>query len=133
MSRYTQKINKVFQFEGDDVKVRYTRLKRKKAFQVTAKLPKGVGADNIREAVSITDALDVMEIMADYLPDQVVHFEGLSDADGNPVTLEEALDEAYFTELVADIALAIFEDSFPAGGDEGVKKSEPPSESTGEA
>jgi len=106
MSGFTKTIKRTYTFDGDEVTVIFSRLKRRHMTKVINHLPTP-GTD-----MTAAQSLALLSDLSEDLPDIIKRFEGLTDSEGEPVTLEDAVDEAYFTELFAEIFGDIAEQSF---------------------
>ena len=61
---------------------------------------------------------DVLDNIADVLPSYVKSFEGLSDSEGNPVSLEMVVNEMYFVKLCSQITTDVMAESSVLVGNE---------------
>lgn len=102
MSGFTPLVSETFKFDGDEVKVQFKRLKRKDMISLIPKMSEG-------GRIEITS--EVINQAIDLIPEYVTKFDGLRDANGDVVDLELALDNAYFTKLVSEIALTMVTES----------------------
>jgi len=116
MSNFTPLVNKEYQFDGDTVKVQFRRLNRKDmlaAMPAFKKLRDAETEDENNEAIN-----DLLNDIADLLPNYVISLEGLTDADNGEVTIETVVNEMYFMRLCALIAVDVMKESSVSGGNE---------------
>ena len=115
MSNFTPLVNKTYEFDGDTVNVQFRRLNRKHmlaAMPAFKKLRDAEGSDdNTHEAIN-----DLLNDIADLLPEYVTTFEGLNDANNNVVGIETVINEMYFMRLCALIAVDVMRESSVSGG-----------------
>lgn len=105
MSKFTQSVKKTFEFDGDTVAVSLARIKRGQMLQLSPHIP-GEG-----EAASAEQNLRLLEEASKFLPEVLKGFSGLADANGDNISLETMMDEAYFQPLLAEIISAWLETS----------------------
>ena len=101
MSSFTPLVKFETTFENDTITMSLKRLKRKAMMSLTPY----INADGSGKI----DELELMNVSADMLPDHVVDFKGLMDAEGNAITIEAMCEEAYFISLQGDIVSKLFE------------------------
>ena len=123
MSRFTPSVKYSTSFDGDNISMVLTRLKRKDAMR----LAKFYQYDEKKKQGSlIGDEAELMEVVADVLPRYVNDFAGLVTAENRPMSIEEAIDEMYFMPLIGDILSELMNISSLSEDDE--VKSEQPSD-----
>lgn len=114
MSNFTPLVEKEYKFEGDAIRVKLSRLKRKHLltlfgdFSALADIE-----DEKKRKAKISSAM--MDLDEDIINECVVEFAGLKDSDGNPVLKEVVFSELYFLELATEIFLDLMSESFVAG------------------
>ena len=113
MSNFTKSLVEKFNFDGDEVTVTFTRLKRKHLISLA---PHMTADGNI----AFSDQVKFMDAAAEVLPDIITSMTGLKDSDGNALTVEDVVNETYFVGLVSDLMTKVMEHSFVQG--EQVKK-----------
>ena len=101
MSNFTPKVVREFDIDGDTVTVGFRRLTREQ-FGKLAPYSGTVDQEKVMEMI------DVVEPM---LNDVVFDFKGLTDSEGNPLTLTQVMGEAYFLGFVSDLISAVVEES----------------------
>jgi len=119
MSKYTPKLEKKIEFEGDTVSVVMTRLSYAHMGELT---PYIVIAETGKVSVRFENKARLFEIAAKILGDVVEKFEGLKDTNGNPVGLAQVLREMYFMPIITALLTHLLENSFLKEAEE--KKSE---------
>ena len=112
MSRFTKTVQYVTEFQGDTVKVTLERLKRKDLLMLAPLMPKADSEGKVTVNLDTEDNLKLLSAVADRLPDYVKSFEGLKDANGEEITIQDVAEEAYFGELLSDIFAKLFDISF---------------------
>jgi len=117
MSNFTPTVSKQYEFDGDTVNVVFSRLLRKDMLTVLPiflKLNKAEeDTDEYREGIN-----DILNALADVLPNYVSKFEGLDDAEGNPIAIDQVVNEMYFMSLCALIAIDLIQESGVPGGND---------------
>lgn len=109
MSNFTPLVKRKFVFEGDDVSVTFSRLKRKHMLKM---LPKFIAIkDNLKETTDVELLAPLIDEFGDKAVDYIRSIEGLKDANGEDVTITEVIENAYFLEFFADIMMAMIEES----------------------
>jgi len=128
MSKFTKSFRVELDFEGDHLVLVMERMKRKDAL----KLVPYMGAPDADGTVNISfgDQITVMNVAADLLPKYVKSLTGLVDEDGEAMTIEMIVDEAYFLTLIGQILNHLMVKSFI--GEAEVKKSNAQQENTSE-
>lgn len=136
MSKFTPKVTKQYEFDGDTINVTFRRLKRAEALTLAPYAR--TEADGI--TVSFENQIKLLEVTGELLPNVIERFTGLfiDDVevdyikDGDTKNLDgwnSFLEEAYFFQLHSDILLDILNASFLSGDDKKKLQSSP--ESTG--
>ena len=110
MSNFTPLVNHEFKFQGDVVKVTYSRLKRTEMLKVLPLFKKVEDSENQADVVN-----EILELLIDSIPDYVKAFSGLIDAEGNQVAIDQVVSGFYFLNLAAEIAMQMIRDSSPKG------------------
>ena len=97
MSKFTLQVTKIFHFDGDNITVTFARLKRGDAYNIFASEQEN---DTIRG-----------KMLLDLVPAYVKQMTGVTDSNGNPLTMDDIKDEVYFLPLLREISQALFEAS----------------------
>jgi len=113
MSNFTPLVKQEFEFQGDSIKVTYSRLKRADMLKVLPLMKALEGDDTNQEVIN-----EILELLIETIPSYVKSFSGLTDAEGNDVKIETVVDEFYFLPLAAQIALRMIKDSSATEGNE---------------
>lgn len=125
MSNFTPLVEKEYEYEGDTIIVKFSRLKRKhmlKAMPALSRvktalqdLPEGLTVENIESLTpEVLDSMnDFLNDVVDALPDHVAVFSGLKDSNGNEISIETVVDDFYFTPLAFSIAMDMVKNSSP--------------------
>jgi hypothetical protein len=103
MSNFTPLVKKQYDFEGDTVTVRFARMRRKHMLKM---IPKIQSAQDDQDKV-----VDVLNDLLEMLPEYVKEFDGLTNAAGEPVTIDVVADDMYFSGLASDIAMDVLNES----------------------
>jgi len=111
MSNFTPLVKQEFEFQGDAVKITYSRLKRAEMLKVLPLMTSLKGEDTEQSVVH-----EILELLIESLPNYVESFSGLTDAEGNDVEIGTVCDEFYFLPLAAQIALQMIKDSSATEG-----------------
>ena len=106
MSRYTPKVTQQFEFDGDTVTVEFNRLKRKHLLVLSPHMTDDA------DKLTFEDQVKFTEVAAEIMPECVISMTGLTDIDGNTISIETVTEDAYFVKLVSDIMGAIMSHSF---------------------
>lgn len=114
MSKFTKAVRFTTEFDGDTVSMSLARLKRADMMKLSSYI--SIGPDG--EALGELDQTAIMEVAVDFLPRYVTNFAGLMTEDGETVSLEEMIEEAYFFALASNIIAEIFNISNMGKGDE---------------
>lgn len=115
MSNFTPLVERTYEFEGDSVKIIFSRLRRKDMLAAMPAFKKMVDAGEDAELKS-SAINDVLNIIAEVLPEYVQVVEGLKDSEGNDIGIKTIADEMYFMGLCAKIATDIMGESSVPGG-----------------
>ena len=115
MSNFTPTVSKEYEFDGDTVNVVFSRLLRKDMLTVLPaflKLNKAEeDSDEYRDGIN-----GILNNLAEVLPNYVSKMEGLNDADGVAITIDQVVNEMYFMQLCAMIVLDLIKESGVPGG-----------------
>ena len=106
MSSFTPLVKFETTFENDTITMSLKRLKRKAMMKLTPYLIANEESVSTKGKIS---EMELMNVSADMLPEHVVNFKGLKDADGNEISLEAMCEEAFFIPLQAGIISELFE------------------------
>lgn len=102
MSKYVPSWEYKTTFQGDEVRITLKPLSRITALRFAGlNTDSGIGADT-------------MALYEDAVRESVQTFSGLKDANGQDVTLDLVLRDAFFTELVFDIGAELVRKASPA-------------------
>lgn len=101
MSKFTPTVSREFEVDGDKVQVRFRRLTREQFGKLSP-------FDGVKEQTKI---MEMLEVVAPILKENVKEMTGLTDSEGNVVTLDMALAEAYFLGFMSDLVGAVVEES----------------------
>ena len=115
MSNFTPLVAKTYTFEGDEVKVEFSRLKRKHMLSVTPHLSK---IDDVKTAQDAKpeqlEAInELLNDIIDVIPEYVSSFTGLKDNNGLEIRIQSVVDDFYFLRLAIEIALDMIRASSP--------------------
>ena len=115
MSNFTPQVEKTYEMEGDEIRVRFTRLKRKHILEFLPQISKMTmtGAEDISG-----EQMAVVGELVGVLPEYVTEFAGLKDKDGNALEFTDVCEEVYFLELMTEIATDLITESMPTFGDQ---------------
>ena len=122
MSNFTPLVEKEYDFDGDVVKVSFSRLRRQHmlaampAFKQFIDAKKDDDPDIIGDKESLSALNDVLDIIIDVIPEYIDKFEGLKDATGEPISIETVISDLYFMTLCAKIATDMMKESTIIGG-----------------
>lgn len=110
MSNFTPLVTREYEFDGDTVKVTFSRLRRRDMLNV---LPSFQALGEMEEGSPEYNAgmQSVLNDVADILPNCVKTIEGLNDTEGNPVPLDSIINEMYFMKLSALITVDLIKES----------------------
>lgn len=112
MSNFTPLVEKQYEFEGDNISVKFSRLKRKhmlRALPAMNKLAKAQTEENEDSANEFLN--DFLNTIIDAIPEYIVEFSGLSDSQNNPVPIQTVVDDFYFLSLAAQISMDMVKES----------------------
>jgi len=122
MSRFLPTVLHTIDFDGDTVSVKLRRVTRGDMLRIAPHLPTDGNEPTTEQN------LIMLEEIAQVLPGYVESFDGLVDGNGEPITLETVISEAYFLELLGEIAGLLISSSSPTEK-EGKNSDEPLAES----
>ena len=115
MSNFTPLVEKEYEFDGDTVKVLFSRMLRKDMLTV---LPTFLKLSKAEEGTDEFNLLinDVLNTLVDILPGSIKSLEGLTDSKGEPISIETVTSEMYFMQLTVMIAMDLIKESGVPGG-----------------
>lgn len=119
MSNFTPQVYKEYEFDGDTVKVTFSRLKRKHMLRATPAINKLQSMEDVPDSEKFGAMADVLDSIIDAIPEYVHEFEGLTDSQGQPVSIQTVVDDFYFLELASRLAGDMVEASAPLIGNSG--------------
>ena len=116
MSNFTPLVTKQYEFEGDQVTVVFSRLKRKHMIAIMPALAefesiREEAGDNSPKLAQSAAMTTILELLVDKLPEYVKDFSGLRDKDGNAIEFNLVVDETYFMKLVTEMAIDLVTES----------------------
>ena len=114
MSRFTRTIDEVIDFDGDRIRLTLRRMLNSHMILLAPMLS---STDQLQES-AIGRAAKINEEAKTVLSECVVKFEGLRDADGASISLDEAMHEVYFLPLFEAILAKILRASVLTEDDE---------------
>lgn len=106
MSNFTPTVPFTTNFDGDTVSMDLARLKRKHVI-IVAPFMKGVAKDGTA-VIEFGTELSYSNAMIKILPEVVFNFNGLVTADSTLISLEDAINETYFSALIGAIMSKLF-------------------------
>lgn len=112
MSNYLPLVNKTYHFEGDAIEVSFSLLTRKQMMDLLPLMPKE------GEEATMEEQTKLMDIGISTLKENIVSFSGLKDGNGRALEFEEAVEKAYFSNLMTDILTDMYSESILDDGDE---------------
>jgi hypothetical protein len=108
MSNFTPLVNQEFEFEGDTIKVTFSRLLRKHMLAAMPLMKKLADAQDKEDEQGKQDVInDILNEIVDVIPEYVKSFEGLNDAEGDAISIETVCSEFYFMKLAAEITTSV--------------------------
>jgi len=115
MSNFTPLVEREYEFDGDAIKVTFARLKRKHMMSSLPAMSKLANA-RMNEGDPVTgeqqEAInDILNNLADILPEYVKEFSGLNDVEGNAISINIVVEDMYFMRLCAMIAMDVVRES----------------------
>ena len=114
MSNFTPLVNQEFEFQGDQIKAQYSRLKRSDMLGVLPFMKQlGEESDEEKQQKAMNE---ILERLIDVIPNYMVSFTGLKDTDGKDISIETVVQEFYFVQLAAQIATKMVSDSSATEG-----------------
>lgn len=130
MSQFTPTLHYETEFDGDKITCEMCRLKRKHMLELISvlKSESSVVAASQTEA-KLTSMSQLAEAASRILPECLVDkkLSGLKDKDGNALSLDQIIEEAYFAPLIVKLVMFLFANSSIAKGSEDEKKLGPAS------
>lgn len=130
MSNFTPLVEYKTNFDGDNITMQLQRLKRKDIMKVAPYLNGDIGEDG-EMTMSFENQIQFAEVMAEVLPGSVKSFIGLKDTEGNAIDIGNAIEEAYFQDLISEIMGKLFAISKPSEAE--LKNSEAESQDTSQS
>ena len=116
MSGFTKEAEKTYQFDGDEVVVKYSNLSRGDMMVLAPVLPKTTTSDDGEQVVSgtvdLSQSMEMMDVAAGIMKNRIKSMAGLNDSDGNNITKDVMLNEVYFVGLASDILADMMNSSF---------------------
>ena len=118
MSNFTPLVEKEYDWEGDTIKVSFSRLTRKDMILIFPALKKfQVIQDGDESESAINDAMnEIVDVLADRVPHYIKDFTGLKDVAGNAIGIETVINEFYFIGLSIRIIMDMVNESSLKGG-----------------
>lgn len=128
MSQFTPTLHYETEFDGDKITCEMRRLKRKHMLELISVLKSESSAAGETEA-KLTSMSQLAEAASRILPECLVDkkLSGLKDKDGNALSLDQIIEEAYFAPLIVKLVMFLFANSSIAKGSEDEKKLGPAS------
>lgn len=109
MSNFTPLVAKQYEFDGDKIHIKFSRLKRKDMLKLMPSIQKMQNTDDdVRKGEAIAEMVN--EGLT-FLPEYVKEINGLVDAEGNPIGIDVVADDMYFMQLAAEIIRDIMSES----------------------
>ena len=120
MSNFTPLVEKIHTFEGDEIRVTFSRLRRKHILKLMP-LIQSLDHANSKKDKSKVDVIqsDLLGQILEILPEHIKEFTGLKDKDGNAISFDTVADDTYFLNLSTDIGMQLIEESLPMMGSKG--------------
>lgn len=111
MSNFTPLVTRTYEFEGDTITVKFSRLKRKHMLNAMPALSNlNAAEDEVAKNVALNEFLnDVIDV----IPEYVKEFNGLNDSEGNAISIETVIDDFYFLKLAAEMSMDMVKESAP--------------------
>jgi len=117
MSNFTPLVTKEYDFDGDHIKVTFSRLTRKHMLAAMPAFKRMADSDeDSPERIEVIN--DVLNDIVDVIPKYVKSFDGLNDAEGNHIGIEIVINDMYFMRLAVLIASDMMRESSVPGGNE---------------
>jgi hypothetical protein len=113
MSNFTPLVTKTLQFEGEEVKVTFARLKRKHMLQLIPHFLKYKEDADTETKMQLF--APIIDVIGDHAPEYIRSIDGVTTAEGEPVSIVDVVEGAYFLDLFADIIVSMIEASTPKG------------------
>ena len=118
MSSFTPQVPLVIDFDGDTVTMQLKRFKKKHSLKLAPIMAK---IEKLNKERGVTDDSMPPEVLpewynavAEILPECIDEWNGLKTVDGVDIKLVEAIEEQYFTVLIAEVMGNLFRISKPA-------------------
>lgn len=124
MSNFTPLVTKKFEFDGDTVTVRFSRIKRKHFFKLMPLFMKFKGKikdeepaeGEVKKARELNEEelghfQALMNDLGDSMLSYIKQVEGLNDAAGEPVSKQDMMEDSYFLNLQIDILMSMIDAS----------------------
>jgi hypothetical protein len=109
MSSFTPLVAKQYEFDGDKVHIKFSRLKRKDMLKLMPSIQKMQSSDD--DAVKSEAIGEMLAESLEFLPKYVKEINGLVDAEGTPVSIETVADDMYFVQLATEIVTDLMSES----------------------
>lgn len=93
MGHFTQAVEETIVFDGDEVKLTLRRMQNKHMLKFAPEFKTMPGENILARTARLVDA------SRDILKECITNLRGLKDSDGNAITLDVAMEEAYFLPL----------------------------------
>lgn len=106
MSNFLPLVKKEYKFQGDTIEVSFNLLSRNQMMSLLPLMPKEQG-----EELSLESQSALMEVSMEALKDNVKDFTGLKDRNGSAIEFKDAVEQAYFTTLMTEITMDMFNES----------------------
>ena len=112
MSNFTPLVEYKTTFDGDDITIQLSRLKRKHFLTIAPYITKDVDEEGNLE-MSFEDQAQFAEVMAQIIPECVKSFNGLVMKTGEPLDINVVVVEGYFQNLMGSIMAELLQISKP--------------------
>lgn len=106
MSRFLPLVTKKYEFEGDTITASFNRLTRKQMMAISPYIPANEEIEQTLE-----EQMKLINAAIDALKDNIKTFEGCKDSEGNALEFTDIADEAYFTNLLSEMATDLLNES----------------------
>jgi len=107
MSNFTRTVEKTFNFDGDEIKVTFNRLKTSDFRLMASHLEVDKDTGMPTGKVSFESQMDMIAKAIEILPARVESMTGLKDDQGNELSFVDIVNEQYFMGLVSEIFAAV--------------------------
>lgn len=117
MSNFTPLVEKTYEFDGDTVLVKFSRLRRKDMIKILPAFAKVREAQEEQaEDEPMSEAFaegvnDVLNDVAELIPGYVKSFNGLKDSAGGAIDIDTVVSEMYFSRLSGMIVMDMIKES----------------------